>query len=1180
LISVKILRSAAVAVILICCSCYYAYSQGSTNKGTEFWTAWMDHSNPPTDKDEPSQMDLYITSDVSTSGTVAFTNGASSMPFTVAANQITILTMPASAFLGTQGQFTNAIHITSLKPVAIYAHIFADDASGATLLLPVNTLGKDYYSINYTQTANEIAYSAFIVIATEDNTTVEITPQTPLQDGTPAGVPFTVTLNAGQVYQGLANNDLTGTRIQSVSSGTNTCKKIAVFSGSSRIAIDCNATDNSSDNLFQQVYPTAAWGKNYITVPLKNRDYDIFRVVLSDPTTKLMVNGQLIAQSQFQSPIYYEFNATKPNIITADKPIQVVQYAVSEGNTLPVNGTACANDPEDIGDPEMIYLTPLEQTLDHVTLFSTHNYDIISSYINVLINTSAVSSFMLDGSPYNQFLPVPDSTNYSYAQISVSTGTHYISAAAGFNAIAYGFGVHESYGYAAGANLQDLNEFIALENPQTTTVQNNGCTGIKYNLQLSLPYKTTQIQWVFQDGTPTYTDNNPVAISSSVKNGQTVYVYAYPKNPVSYTSGSYTILATVVNPTADDCGSSETVEFDYTISDPPNAKFAIDMPCLGDSTRFIDQTTSANTIKSWQWNFGDGQTSALQNPVHEYLNPGNYTVSLNVTDVDSCNSVFSVPDLHIGVKPVALFKAPITGCIGQSIAFTDQSTSADGAIVSWTWDFGDGTKDTLTSSTTPLTHTYANTGIDTVKLFVTNVNGCSSLVFEQVETINTIPVVNFSLPDVCLADAYAQFTDSTTIADNTHNTQSDFTYLWNFGDPNASAATNTSTLKNPQHKYTQAANYNVTLTVTSKYGCSVSKTQPFTVNGDNPIAAFAVENNGDLCSSDSVTFDDRSSVDFGNITKIIWYFDYNNNPTDSVVYTRENMPADKKYHHNYGLFNTGDTKNYAVKMVAFSGQTCYNSTDPVTITIKSNPVVTLSQIDSVCVGSTPVQIVENKNGYIGTGVFTGTGVSSTGLFNPAVTGLGSFTINYMFTAQNGCSYSTSEQVNVIPVPTVSVDSSFTVLQGSQVIIDAKASGNGLSYKWTPSLGLDHDDVLKPAASPANDTRYTLTVTGIDGCSTTVTVDVNVLKDLIIPNTFTPNGDGVNDTWNIQYIDEYPHCTVDIFDRYGQKVYTSIGYPTPWDGRYKGANLPTGTYYYIINPKSGRKQVSGYVAIIR
>jgi len=89
-----------------------------------------------------------------------------------------------------------------------------------------------------------------------------------------------------------------------------------------------------------------------------------------------------------------------------------------------------------------------------------------------------------------------------------------------------------------------------------------------------------------------------------------------------------------------------------------------------------------------------------------------------------------------------------------------------------------------------------------------------------------------------------------------------------------------------------------------------------------------------------------------------------------------------------------------------------------------------------------------------------------------------------------------------------------------------------------------------------------------------------LTSITIPNTFTPNGDGVNDTWNIPMLAYFPQCLVSIYTRYGSMVYQSRGYNTPWAGTDKNSPVPIGTYYYIINPSDGSKQLSGYVAVIR
>jgi gliding motility-associated-like protein len=117
------------------------------------------------------------------------------------------------------------------------------------------------------------------------------------------------------------------------------------------------------------------------------------------------------------------------------------------------------------------------------------------------------------------------------------------------------------------------------------------------------------------------------------------------------------------------------------------------------------------------------------------------------------------------------------------------------------------------------------------------------------------------------------------------------------------------------------------------------------------------------------------------------------------------------------------------------------------------------------------------------------------------------------------------------------------------------------------------------------------ITNGPGCSLPLTFTITVnptpvtpippaTGNIVIPNTFTPNNDGINDTWDIKYLNSYPNCTVNIFDRYGQEVYSSIGYGIPWDGRRKGANLPQGTYYYIIKLQINQKALAGSVTIIR
>lgn len=1175
----KNIRKILLLFILICLFALKGNAQVNTsNKGTNFWLGYMQNIRGVIIANNTiCQLDVYITSDVSTTGTITFADGTTPINFTVTANQVTPVVIPQSQFLSSAGQFLKGINITSVLPIVVFAHIHASAVSGATLVLPVNTLGKDYYSLNYTQVSNENpAYSAFVVVAAEDSTVVQITPTATLTTGQAAKTPFTLNLKKGELFQGLSSSDLTGTRIQSVSSNGATCKKIAVFSGSSKIMIGCFSnvqSNNTADNLFQQVYPTASWGKNYYTTPLKNRDYDIYRIALSDPNTNVTLNGAAIAAAQFTNGFYYDFSSSSPNIIQADKPIQVIQYAVTEGK-MP---NSCTYDNNDVGDPEMIFLTPVEQTIKQATLYSTPKENILYHYINVTIKTADASSFVIDGvSKSSGFTPFSSDQTYSYGQFTVTSGTHNISASGGFNAIAYGFGQYESYGYAAGANLQDLNEYVQYTNPANNQIVTSGCTAQNFTAHVTLPFQTTKLTWDLKNGSPTYTDSSPTPTQITTKGTQTLYTYQYP-TPVSYpAAGSYVIKVVAFNPVADACGSDVEVDMNFDIIDPPSAKFTSRTDiCFADTVQFHDQTNGlGKTIVAWHYDFGDGDTSAVQNPIHTYLSSGDFTVTLTATGSTGCTGTPYQQKVHVEAVPVAGFTISQPDCETRSVTFTDQSTSAERPIAQWVYDFGDGTALQTKTNSAPFTYTYAKAGGYTVKLYNITDKGCAGNTLTKTIVINPLPVVKPILPDICITDGIAHFTDSSTIADNS---QAQFTYLWNFGDANASAGNpNTSTAKNPAHTYSSAGNYNMSLTVTSNNGCSVKKDTVFTVNGANPKAALTVLNPTQLCSDHEVFFVNGSTVDFGSVTKLEVYYDASD-PTSLVTYNHPVMG--QVLRHSYPVFYSG-TKAYTVHMIAYSGTKCSNPVD-VNITLLPVPQLSFPALAPVCVNAAPVQLVATETqGPAGpAGVFSGAGVSGS-VFNPAVAGVGTHTLTYIFTPNNLCADTITQTITVNAVPVITLGPDTSILAGGSIRIIAAAAGDSLSYKWTPATGLSADNVLNPVASPASTTTYTLTVTGKGVCSDTASIKIKVLLSPVVPNTFTPNNDGVNDTWNIKNLSDYSNCTVEVYNRNGSLLFSSIGYGQAWDGRYNGTPLPIGTYYYVINPKHGRAVISGYITILR
>jgi gliding motility-associated-like protein len=127
-----------------------------------------------------------------------------------------------------------------------------------------------------------------------------------------------------------------------------------------------------------------------------------------------------------------------------------------------------------------------------------------------------------------------------------------------------------------------------------------------------------------------------------------------------------------------------------------------------------------------------------------------------------------------------------------------------------------------------------------------------------------------------------------------------------------------------------------------------------------------------------------------------------------------------------------------------------------------------------------------------------------------------------------------------------------------------------------------DNSTGPTFNVSTGGTYSVKVTDAFGCefSDTVKITPAYCGAIKIPNTFTPNGDGINDTWNIPPLQYFPACTVSIYSRWGQPVFSSIGYPKPWDGTYSGKALPIGTYYYIIDLKNNSKPLSGFITLIR
>lgn len=210
-----------------------------------------------------------------------------------------------------------------------------------------------------------------------------------------------------------------------------------------------------------------------------------------------------------------------------------------------------------------------------------------------------------------------------------------------------------------------------------------------------------------------------------------------------------------------------------------------------------------------------------------------------------------------------------------------------------------------------------------------------------------------------------------------------------------------------------------------------------------------------------------------------------------------------------------------------------------------------------------------------------TGLSNDTIANPTATPLQTTTYTAHI-GNGGCTDSSrTVTITVNQNPIANAGNEIVLFAGQSATLNGSATGDNITgYYWTPATYLSDPTSLTPIATPPEDITYTLTVASSTCGASTSSVFVRVYEKITIPNAFSPNNDGINDRWDIHNLITYPESVTQVFDRYGQQVFQSTGYASPWDGTNKGKPLPAGTYYYIIDLKDGQPKLSGWVVIVR
>jgi gliding motility-associated-like protein len=905
------------------------YAQDFSNKGKEFWVVFPPHQ--PASPTTLAELSLYISSDKNTNGHIVI-NG-DSIPFNIIAftPQEFILPRNTTYVSGAESATADSLNkivlnkgikviVTEGKPgVVVYAHMYANARSAASIILPISVLEKKYQVISYTQSqpaaqpvANESRRSQFSVVAVEDNTVIRIQLR---KSGQISGSSYDVNLpKAGTIYSFQDPLDLTGTSIESVSTDGSVCKKIAVFSGSSSLSISANG---SLDPLYQQCYPVNSWGLNYFITPYRGKNKFIIRVLAKEDGTKAMINGQevLMSANEFKE---YSYTNQAAFAINSNKPIAVAQYSLTQSADIGV------------GDPDMVILNPVEQNINDVTVFLTPKNAISDQNINVVIKDQGISTFKINGQkPTGTFVKIAN-TNYSYLQERFTIGnTPFLSirltSDSGFNAFCYGFGGVESYSYSAGTNVKDLFQKLLITN-KFTSVDANAvtCKGAPFIASITLPYKPNVLKWKI----PSYAqvdDLAPKAIDSTIVSGKKIYIYKLNTELIYQTAGTYTIEVIVNNPLGDGCSGEQEISFDLEVLEPPKAiNKIITSNCVADSVNFIDASiVNANDkkITNYKWDIGDNIFKDFaSNFKFKYDTAGKYNVRYFLITEIGCISDTLSTTFQLDEVPAVKFDFSSITCQNKEILFTDASTVKGNTVIDkWVWNFGDSsTIDTLLTNAV-VKHSYVDAKKYTVKLSTITKNGCLNTLEKEI-TSHPNPVIGFIMPEICLEDSFAQFIDTTRIANNTRG----FKYKWNFGDFTNTLFPNTDTIANPKHRFLKPGEYDVSLEVKSIDGCISADTSVFTVNGSVPRSTFLVQNDTALCSNKDVIIVNNSEADIGIVGKLIIYWDYDRDQSDTTV--DENPTKGKSYKHSYTKYSFPNKTNFKIKLVAYTGSTCLDDT--------------------------------------------------------------------------------------------------------------------------------------------------------------------------------------------------------------------------------------------------------------
>lgn len=537
----------------------------TTTEGTEFWFGFMQNAdqNPET----PSSLEVFITSKENTTGEIFIFTDGSTIDFSVSPGQtsrVLINRAPENPYsaAGSDNIQLKAIRITAENNISVYAFNNRQNSADATVVLPVTSLGNNYFGQSYfeeppngDQIGAQNSPAQLLIVSPQDGTSVEITPTADVINGNRRGETYTIQLDEGEIYQIQSQGDLTGTLINSFDSQDNqNCLNVAVFGGNQWTRVtggqNCGvvvggrnwAGGYAGDHLFEQMFPINSWGQTILATPIELRNNYAYRILASEDNTIISRNG-IEDNTPLSAGEYRDYFASEAVLIEANRPISVVQFSTSAScDNRTVGGD---------GDPWMLILSPIEQRLTEVTFNALRAENIREYFLTLIGNQNSILETRIDGGAIDENDVVNiENSDLAYVSIRLERGRDYtIINPQGVIPYVYAYGGIESFGYSAGASLENLNLSLIGEDEFIGEIAEQACANA--DIDFKAKFENDQVTnlpfdrffWDFDDGT--------------TAEGQEVqHVYDTP--------GVYTVtlLASKGEPS---CGNSETFTKEITI---------------------------------------------------------------------------------------------------------------------------------------------------------------------------------------------------------------------------------------------------------------------------------------------------------------------------------------------------------------------------------------------------------------------------------------------------------------------------------------------------------------------------------------------------------------------------------------------------------------------------------------